>query len=51
MKTERQKIATRILKGLREMHRNYLIEAMQLDDLEYATTMNAAFELMERLEE
>ena len=50
MKTERQKIASRVLKGLRDMHRNYLIEAMQNDDVEYARIMNEAFELFERLE-
>lgn len=49
-KTEKQKIATRVLKGLREMHRCHLMEAMKEGDNEYATTMNAAFKLMERLE-
>ena len=50
MKTEKQKIATRILKALRQMHRVHLMDAMQSGDNEYATTMNAAFQLMERLE-
>lgn len=50
MKTEKQKIATRVLKGLRDMHRIHLMDAMRSGDNEYATTMNAAFRLMERLE-
>ena len=49
-KKEQKKIATRVLKGLREMHRCHLQDAMMAGDNEYATTMNAAFRLMERLE-
>lgn len=50
MKTERQKIATRVLRALRDMHRCYLMDAMRAGDNEYAETMNSAFRLMERLE-
>lgn len=50
MKTERQKIATRVLKGLTDMHRCHLMDAMKAGDNEYATTMNAAFKLFKRLE-
>ena len=38
------------LKGLTDMHRCHLMDAMKAGDNEYATTMNAAFKLFKRLE-
>jgi len=46
---------TRVLnkakKALQEMHRDYLAWALSNEDTEYASTMNAMFRLIERLEE
>jgi len=38
-------------KALQALHRLYFMYAMQINDKDYITTMNAAFQLLERLEE
>ena len=38
-------------KALQALHRLYFMYAMQTDDRDYITKMNAIFELLKRLEE
>jgi hypothetical protein len=43
-------VFTRAKKALQKVHREYLMKAMQNNDIEYIDSMNAAFRLLERLE-
>ena len=38
-------------KALQALHRCYFMYAMQIDDKDYITKMNAVFKLLKRLEE
>ena len=38
-------------KALQALHRCYLQYAMQINDMDYVSKMNATFKLLERLEE
>lgn len=38
-------------KALQALHRLYFMYAMQINDRDYITKMNATFQLLERLEE